>query len=61
MWAGIATSKAGDAVEEGTSTLSTASLTTGVEALGAASSGSLGGGFEMVGVGVWQHFWVGVG
>ena len=40
MWAGIATSKAGDAVEEGTSDANSASLATGVEALGAASSGS---------------------
>ena len=40
MWAGIATSKAGDAAEEGTSSASSVSLATGMEASGAASSGS---------------------
>ena len=56
MWAGIATSKAGDAAEEGTSGASPVSLATGTEASGAASSGCWGGGLEMVEVGLWWHF-----
>ena len=42
LWAGIVTSKAGDAAEEGISHASSASLATGAEALGATSSGFWG-------------------
>ena len=56
MWAGKATSKTGDTDEKGTFGANSASLATGVEALGAASSSSWGSGLEMVAVGVWWHF-----
>ena len=59
MWAGIATSKACYTAEEGTSGANSTSLTAGAEASDAASSGSWGGGLEMVAAGVWWHFWGG--
>ena len=55
MWAGIATSKVGDAAEEGNSNAISASLTAGAEASGTAI-GSWGSGLEMVVVGVWWCF-----
>ena len=61
MWAGIATSKSGDAAKEGTSGASSVSLATRMEASGTASSGSWGCGLEMMADGVWWGFWMGVG
>ena len=61
MLVGIPTSKACDTAEEGDSSANSTSLTTGAETSGTVSSGSWGGGLEMVADGVWQHFlgWVG--
>ena len=54
IWVGIATSRAGDTAEVATSDACSTTSATGAEALGTASSGSWGGGVEMVADGVQQ-------
>ena len=61
IWVGIATSRAPGATGEGTSGANSNFFTTGVEASGAASWCSCGGGMEIVAVWDCGIFWVGVG
>ena len=58
---GMATSKAWETAEEGTSSASPIPSTAGVEALGSTPSDSWGGSLDIVTVGHSSIFWVGVG